>query len=531
MNNLHQESQHRHGGAERRLFFQELRQRLAELHREGSGRALVRRSVVVIALLAVVVRVSLYGLVSPVFWALTLLVLAFLFSLMAFRQPVLSPARMWALAGAILVSTLLPATLTMMTGGFRSINLPVDVLVLTLGSTLFPQPFPLLLGAIDVVGLALTTTHMPGAWLPWRQSALGSAAILAGARLSGVGHAAVADGQHNLRVQQAGSRLGGTLTTLDLDRIVPETALTLGTLAEAECVLVVVPAGDTGPVQIHTWHPDVRRAPPAVPEAELLEAAERALRCGVPVLASRRGTWYVPGGPAVPRSWPVAVAIPMGGEEFPPAAVALSACQFQTIPPWILDALTQLAVQAGLGIRAARAHAATQQQALVDPVTRLHNVRFLTTRLEEEVARARRAGQPLSLLFLDSDSLKATNDRFGHAFGDRLVRALAEMIVEQVRQYDIPVRYSGGDEFVVILPNTDWTEAAEVAERLRVQAHDIPVGPAREKLGSVSIGIATFPLHAHTASDLLSCADQAMYQAKTAGKDRVSVYGTADVVR
>ncbi len=513
------------------MFFQELRQMLVELLREGSGRALCRRSVVVIALLAAVVRLSLYGLVSPVVWAVTLLVLGLLFSLMAFRSSALSSARLWALAGAVLSSTLIPTTLTMMTGGFRSINLPVDVLVLTLGSTLFPQPFPLLLGAINVLCLALTTTHAPGAWLPWRQSVLGSAAILAGARLSGVGHAAVAEGQHNLRIQQAGSRLGGTLTTLDMDRIVAETALTLGTLAEAECALVVVPAGDADAVQIHTWHPDVRRATPAVPESELLEAAERALRYGVPVLASRRGIWYVPGGPAAPRSWPVAVAIPMGREDLPPAAVAVSACQFQTLPPWLVDALTQIAVQAGLGIRAARAHAATQQQALVDPVTRLHNVRFLTTRLEEEVARARRAGQPLSLLFLDSDSLKATNDRFGHAFGDLLVRALAEMIVEQVRQYDIPVRYSGGDEFVVLLPNTDWPEAADVAERLRVQAHEIPVGPAREKLGSVSIGVATFPLHAGTASDLLSCADQAMYQAKMAGKDRVAIYGTANVVR
>jgi diguanylate cyclase (GGDEF)-like protein len=176
-----------------------------------------------------------------------------------------------------------------------------------------------------------------------------------------------------------------------------------------------------------------------------------------------------------------------------------------------------------------------EQQAITDGLSGLYNHRHLWDRLRDEVARARRYGQPLSVLMLDLDDFKRVNDRFGHPAGDRVLRAVGDVLREQVRKgVDIPARY-GGEEFAVILPCTESTMddgaaldgAVTSAERLRRAIAELrsPIGEAGSAGISVSIGVATLPAHAVDAEGLVSKADQALYEAKRLGKDQVVVYG------
>jgi two-component system, cell cycle response regulator len=158
-----------------------------------------------------------------------------------------------------------------------------------------------------------------------------------------------------------------------------------------------------------------------------------------------------------------------------------------------------------------------------DDLTGLFNRREFSRRLyEQEIPRARRYERPVSLLILDLDNLKAVNDEHGHPAGDEALRLLARSITDRVRPVDTVARY-GGDEFVVMAPETDAPEALAMAERIR---DTVASGPVRLPFGkysglSVSIGIATFPADADTAEDLVRVADGALYQAKSSGRDQV----------
>jgi len=151
------------------------------------------------------------------------------------------------------------------------------------------------------------------------------------------------------------------------------------------------------------------------------------------------------------------------------------------------------------------------------------------------VTRARRYGLVLSLLMLDLDDFKRVNDRFGHPAGDQALRAVSDVLCAQLRQnLDIPARY-GGEEFAVILPHTGTQESAEdladgaraSAERIRhaIAEMDLPFGEDGAPVHiTASVGLAMLPAHAADADELVSKADQALYEAKRAGKDRVVVF-------
>ena len=170
----------------------------------------------------------------------------------------------------------------------------------------------------------------------------------------------------------------------------------------------------------------------------------------------------------------------------------------------------------------------------MDGLTGLCNHRCFWERLRDEVARAGRYGQPLSLLMLDLDDFKLVNDRFGHPVGDELLRAVGHALQTQIRQgVDCAARY-GGEEFAVILPATEselggggLDGAVATAERIRraVAGLRAPVAdPAWEGI-TVSIGVATLPVHAGDAEELVAQADRALYAAKARGKDSVMVAG------
>jgi diguanylate cyclase (GGDEF)-like protein len=181
-----------------------------------------------------------------------------------------------------------------------------------------------------------------------------------------------------------------------------------------------------------------------------------------------------------------------------------------------------LASQLALLLAAAQAKQEQERLAITDDLTSLYNSRYFTSRLETEMQRAQRYGHRLALLIVDSDALKRVNDQLGHAAGNQLLVDLARTIKEHVRATDLIARY-GGDEFVVLQPETDLENAVAMAERIRQAAFAASDVAGVER--SVSVGVATYPGTAKDAASLFQAADDALYRAKRAGKDRVAVAG------
>jgi diguanylate cyclase (GGDEF)-like protein len=162
-----------------------------------------------------------------------------------------------------------------------------------------------------------------------------------------------------------------------------------------------------------------------------------------------------------------------------------------------------------------------KEEARTDPKTELANMKHWNQLAQAEVERARRFGRPLSVVLADFDLLRDVNNRYGHLMGDQMIRRVADAIRASLREYDVPARF-GGDEFAVLMPETTLPEAMAVAERIRrgVEAIVLKSGDGVVP-ASVSIGVALFPAHGRTASDLLAAADRAVYQAKALGRNRV----------
>ena len=166
---------------------------------------------------------------------------------------------------------------------------------------------------------------------------------------------------------------------------------------------------------------------------------------------------------------------------------------------------------------------------LTDALTGLHNRRYLDRRLEEEVTRALRYQHPLSCLFIDADHFKRINDTHGHGAGDSVLREIALRVKECLRASDIATRF-GGEEFALLLPQTDATEACTLAERIRHRIKDktIPIHGGANVSVTASIGVA--PMRFETSSDiaavskrLLDEADRALYIAKASGRNQIQL--------
>jgi diguanylate cyclase (GGDEF)-like protein len=162
--------------------------------------------------------------------------------------------------------------------------------------------------------------------------------------------------------------------------------------------------------------------------------------------------------------------------------------------------------------------------AQTDGLTGLPNFRSFHARLEEEVARAHRYGHPLACAMVDLDGLKEINDKLGHAAGNRAIMALADAVREELRDTDFAARY-GGDEFVVLLPQTSESQGAQFAERLRRRLIEVSQDAGLPVRGSIGVAaVAPEELDSpDAAEDLLRRADEALYRAKRSGRDRVEV--------
>jgi diguanylate cyclase (GGDEF)-like protein len=185
----------------------------------------------------------------------------------------------------------------------------------------------------------------------------------------------------------------------------------------------------------------------------------------------------------------------------------------------LLSALA-LPVSAALAnsVRIAEAEKLSQ----TDDLTKLHNARYLRQYLIAEVKRARRYGSTVAAIFFDLDDFKEVNDQYGHLVGSHILMEMATVILTGVRDTDIVARY-GGDEFVVILPEADFEQAALVAERMREKiARHLFTGGRNLRLRlTASFGVASFPQHAQSPQQLIANADAAMYEAKAARKNCV----------
>jgi diguanylate cyclase (GGDEF)-like protein len=157
-----------------------------------------------------------------------------------------------------------------------------------------------------------------------------------------------------------------------------------------------------------------------------------------------------------------------------------------------------------------------------DPLTGLYNRGQLFPTLEQEVSRTRRSDRGFCLLMVDLDGLKAVNDTFGHHRGDEVLRAIGGIIHRSIRAVDAAYRY-GGDEFLILLPETDIAGAFVVAEKIRTGAEEVGLALTGEDgATSVSIGLVSHPEDGATAEELMIAADRAMYQAKSLGKNQIS---------
>jgi len=218
-------------------------------------------------------------------------------------------------------------------------------------------------------------------------------------------------------------------------------------------------------------------------------------------------------------------AMPLRSGDSVIGVLLIASATFRDLTQAERDRLQVIANQSSLALQNALLHEELERLSVTDRLTELYNHGYLHQRLDEEIERAMRFGHRLSVIMLDIDDFKKFNDRFGHPKGDTVLKAVSAIIRENLREIDLAARY-GGEEFVVVLPETDVAGALAVAERIRVSMEEYPhiVDEQGERVRqTVSLGVATYPLHTSDGGSLIEAADQAMYRAKRAGKNRVVV--------
>jgi two-component system cell cycle response regulator len=163
------------------------------------------------------------------------------------------------------------------------------------------------------------------------------------------------------------------------------------------------------------------------------------------------------------------------------------------------------------------------EMAITDQLTGLHNRRYMSRHLDNLVETAKKSGKPIAFVIMDIDYFKAVNDTYGHDIGDEVLKEFAIRIAANVRGIDLACRY-GGEEFVVVMPDTDVSFAMQVSERLRksIETTPFPISRDPKTLNlTISIGIAGSEGEGDSASALLHRADQALYRAKRTGRNKV----------
>jgi diguanylate cyclase (GGDEF)-like protein/putative nucleotidyltransferase with HDIG domain len=219
------------------------------------------------------------------------------------------------------------------------------------------------------------------------------------------------------------------------------------------------------------------------------------------------------------QTYSTMASIPLIADEELIGAVTIYSCELESYGEEHIRLLETLARIAADAIDKSIEHDEAKTNALTDPMTGLPNARSLQTQFEREVARANRAKSSFQMLMLDLDGFKAVNDSFGHKAGDRLLKEISQVILEQLREYDFLARY-GGDEFVALIPESVPEDVAELSKRIEaaVAAFELQVGENRVAKVGVSLGSASFERYGGNFDDMVAAADKAMYLRKTLRK-------------
>ncbi|MCM2269709.1 MAG: diguanylate cyclase [Thermoanaerobaculia bacterium] len=217
-----------------------------------------------------------------------------------------------------------------------------------------------------------------------------------------------------------------------------------------------------------------------------------------------------------------AVCIPLAahGEIFGLFTCSLQAADAAERPDWVAVA-EDLGERLALQFAALRLREDLRNQSIRDPLTSVFNRRYFDETFERELRRAERAHKPLSLLLIDLDHFKRFNDTYGHEAGDLVLREFGALLGQVFRAGDLPCRL-GGEEFAVLLPESDLAGIRHRVEELSMRLRNRDLRLRKQPLGRVtmSAGLAEFPTHGHSAQELLRAADEALYAAKNAGRDR-----------
>ncbi len=214
------------------------------------------------------------------------------------------------------------------------------------------------------------------------------------------------------------------------------------------------------------------------------------------------------------------------------AGEMLGACLMESVPspaPAALSNAGFLARHLALALRNLRRLSAAEDLAFRDDLTRLYNLRYLHLALDREIQNSRQTGAPFSVLFIDLDHFKGINDAHGHLAGSKLLVEMGGVLKNSVRDFDIATRY-GGDEYVVVLLNTDTGGALKVAERIRrtLEQHRFLARDGVNVSLTACIGVASYPEHAQDKQHILDCADRAMYRGKQSTRNIIYVASPSD---
>ena len=191
------------------------------------------------------------------------------------------------------------------------------------------------------------------------------------------------------------------------------------------------------------------------------------------------------------------------------------------------DFLSIFAQQIEIAITVADLFEAVKEQAVTDGLTGLYNRRFFEDYIKKEVTRSIRSGQPFSVIGLDLDFLKHINDKFGHAYGDLAIKTVADVLKKNARSIDIAARM-GGEEFNILLPGISSEGAMIAAERIRKAIEEKELDTIEHI--TASVGVATFLEHSDNLEELMELTDQAMYNSKRNGRNRVTMASAASEV-
>lgn len=197
----------------------------------------------------------------------------------------------------------------------------------------------------------------------------------------------------------------------------------------------------------------------------------------------------------------------------------------QEVPDEDKEKLMILSHQFALVLRRVRLYQEIEKIAITDSLTEVHTRRYLLERFKEEIQRSRMRRMKASFLMIDVDHFKKFNDSYGHLAGDLVLREIAGIIKENIREIDIAGRY-GGEEFCVVLPDTGRQGAIYAAERIRLASEKTPIKAYDAKItATVSIGVSTFPEDGEKTDELIDKADWALYRAKKQGRNKVCSFG------